>query len=76
VCSAWPPTWQGAERRRQAQGAAGFGPARSADALADVLAQAIEHVEAGGVAVVDVRVEPGYTPAMVASLNRHAGETA
>lgn len=59
-----------------AQGAAGFGPVRSADALAKVLAQAIEHVEAGGVAVVDVRVEPGYTPAMVASLNRHAGETA
>lgn len=59
-----------------AQGAAGFGPVRSADALAEVLAQAIEHVEAGGVAVVDVRVEPGYTPAMVASLNRHAGEKA
>jgi acetolactate synthase-1/2/3 large subunit len=57
-----------------AQGARGFGPVKSADALEAVLAEAIAHVEAGGVAVVDVRVEPGYTPAMVASLNRHAGE--
>ena len=57
-----------------AQGAAGFGPVKSADELADVLARAIAHVEEGGVAVVDVRVEPGYTPAMVAALNRHAGE--
>jgi acetolactate synthase I/II/III large subunit len=57
-----------------AQGAAGFGPVKSADELEAVLVEAIAHVEAGGVAVVDVRVEPGYTPAMVASLNRHAGE--
>lgn len=57
-----------------AQGAAGFGPVKSADELIAVLAEAMAHVEAGGVAVVDVRVEPGYTPAMVASLNRHAGE--
>jgi thiamine pyrophosphate-dependent acetolactate synthase large subunit-like protein len=56
------------------QGAAGFGPVKSADELEDVLSQALAHVEAGGVAVVDVRVEPGYTPAMVASLNRHAGD--
>lgn len=58
----------------RAQGAAGFGPVKSADQLEQVLAEALAHVEAGGVAVVDVRVEPGYTPAMVASLNRHAGE--
>jgi acetolactate synthase-1/2/3 large subunit len=57
-----------------AQGARGFGPVKSADELADVFSHAIAHVEAGGVAVVDVRVEPGYTPAMTASLNRHAGE--
>jgi thiamine pyrophosphate-dependent acetolactate synthase large subunit-like protein len=57
-----------------AQGAAGFGPVKSADELVAVLSRAVAHVEAGGVAVVDVRVEPGYTPAMVASLNRHAGE--
>lgn len=57
-----------------AQGAAGFGPVKSADELAEVFARAIAHVEEGGVAIVDVRVEPGYTPAMTASLNRHAGE--
>jgi acetolactate synthase-1/2/3 large subunit len=58
----------------EAQGAAGFGPVKSADQLVDVFAKALAHVEGGGVAVVDVRVEPGYTPAMTASLNRHAGE--
>lgn len=58
----------------QAQGAKGFGPVKSADALEVVFAEALAHVAAGGVAVIDVRVEPGYTPAMVASLNRHAGE--
>ena len=58
----------------EAQGAAGFGPLKSADQLVEVFAKALAHVEAGGVAVVDVRVEPGYTPAMTASLNRHAGE--
>jgi acetolactate synthase I/II/III large subunit len=58
----------------EAQGAAGFGPVKSADQLVEVFAKALAHVEAGGVAVVDVRVEPGYTPAMTASLNRHAGE--
>lgn len=57
-----------------AQGAAGFGPIKSADELTKVFAKALAHVDAGGVAVVDVRVEPGYTPAMTASLTRHAGE--
>ena len=36
------------------------------------LANAVNAVEAGKVAVVDVRVEPGYTPAMTASLTRSA----
>ena len=58
----------------QAQGAVGFGPVKSADQLVEVFVNALAHVESGGVAVVDVRVEPGYTPAMTASLNRHAGE--
>ena len=34
--------------------------------------QAIAAVEAGGVAVVDVRIEPGYTPAMSAAVARSA----
>ena len=37
--------------------------------LAAVFAQAIAAVEQGGVAVVDVRVEPGYTPAMTAAVS-------
>src|SRR6185295_1974030 len=48
----------------RAQGAAGFGPVDDAGKLASVFAQAIAAVEQGRVAVVDVRVEPGYTPAM------------
>ena len=34
-----------------------------------MLAEAIAVVEAGGVAVVDARVEPGYTPAMTAAVS-------
>jgi thiamine pyrophosphate-dependent acetolactate synthase large subunit-like protein len=52
----------------RSQGALGVGPLQSADALADAFREAVAHVDAGGVAVVDVITEPGYTPAMVASL--------
>jgi thiamine pyrophosphate-dependent acetolactate synthase large subunit-like protein len=48
----------------RAQGALGLGPITSYDELAPAYAQAIATVEQGGVAVVDVRVEPGYAPAM------------
>jgi len=49
-----------------AQGARGFGLIEDAAALARAIREAIAVVDAGGVAVVDVRVEPGYTPAMAA----------
>ena len=55
----------------RAQGAAGFGPVYDGADLPEVFAAAIRAVEAGGVAVVDVRVAPGYTPAMAAALTRH-----
>jgi thiamine pyrophosphate-dependent acetolactate synthase large subunit-like protein len=56
----------------RAQGATGIGPiARRAD-LAGACAEAIAAVDRGAVAVVDVRVEPGYTPAMTAALTRSA----
>jgi thiamine pyrophosphate-dependent acetolactate synthase large subunit-like protein len=42
------------------QGATGIGPVRRPDELVRVLRGAIETVEAGGVVLVDVRVEPGY----------------
>ena len=54
----------------RAQGAEGFGPVRDMAELDSVFAAAIAVVEAGGVAVVDVRVEPGYTPAMATALTR------
>jgi thiamine pyrophosphate-dependent acetolactate synthase large subunit-like protein len=49
----------------QAQGAAGFGPVEDAAALPGIFAEAVAVVRAGGVAVVDVRVMPGYAAAMV-----------
>src|SRR4051812_5423831 len=53
----------------RAQGARGFGPVDDVRRLEPMLAEAIAVVEAGGVAVVDVRVAPGYTPAMTAAVS-------
>ena len=44
------------------QGAEGFGPIRRPDELVRALRAGIDCVAGGGVAVVDVRVEPGYAP--------------
>jgi thiamine pyrophosphate-dependent acetolactate synthase large subunit-like protein len=52
-----------------AQGARGFGPVEDVSKLAPAFAEALHAVEAGGVAVVDVRVAPGYTPAMTAAVS-------
>lgn len=54
----------------RAQGAHAFGPVEATGDLAAVFEQAIAAVEAGGVAVVDARVEPGYTAAMTAAMTR------
>ncbi|MGH6672122.1 MAG: thiamine pyrophosphate-binding protein [Xanthobacteraceae bacterium] len=54
----------------RAQGAVGFGPVTKPEDLAGVLQKAIAEVDAGKVAVVDVRVEPGYTPVMTAAMTR------
>jgi thiamine pyrophosphate-dependent acetolactate synthase large subunit-like protein len=54
----------------RAQGAQGFGPVNAIANLASTLAKAIAAVEAGAVAVVDVRVEPGYTAATTAAMTR------
>ena len=53
----------------RAQGAAGFGPVEDVGQLAATFAEAIKAVEQGAVAVVDVRVAPGYTPAMTAAVS-------
>lgn len=55
-----------------AQGAQGFGPVQDQSQLAAALEAAIAAVEAGAVAVVDVRVEPGYAPSMTAVMTRKA----
>jgi len=54
----------------RAQGAQGFGPVTKATNLGAVFAKAIAAVEAGAVAVVDVRVEPGYAAAVTAAMTR------
>jgi thiamine pyrophosphate-dependent acetolactate synthase large subunit-like protein len=54
----------------RAQGATAFGPVKNASELLVRLEEAIQAVEGGGVAVVDVWVEPGYTPAMTAALTQ------
>ena len=54
----------------RAQGAVGFGPITDGAALADAFSSAIAAVEGGNVAVVDVRVAPGYAPAAAAGLFR------
>jgi thiamine pyrophosphate-dependent acetolactate synthase large subunit-like protein len=53
----------------RAQGALGFGPIEDAGKLGATFAEAIAAVEQGQVAVVDVRVAPGYTPAMTAAVS-------
>jgi len=53
----------------RAQGALGFGPIEDASQLAGTFAKAVAAVEQGQVAVVDVRVAPGYTPAMTAAVS-------
>ena len=54
----------------RAQGAVGFGPITKSADLVAALEKAIAAVDAGGVAVVDVRVEPGYTANMTAAMTR------
>jgi thiamine pyrophosphate-dependent acetolactate synthase large subunit-like protein len=54
------------------QGAGGWGPIRRPEELVRTLRAAIDHVDGGGVALVDVRVEPGYAPAMAAAITRGA----
>jgi thiamine pyrophosphate-dependent acetolactate synthase large subunit-like protein len=54
----------------RAQGAQGFGPVTAIGDLGPTFAKAIAAVEAGALAVVDVRVEPGYTTAMTALMTR------
>ena len=53
----------------RAQGAVGFGSIEDVSQLGGTFTKAIAAVEQGQVAVVDVRVAPGYTPAMTAAVS-------
>ena len=52
----------------RAQGALGFGPVKEIADLPKVYAEAIAAVEAGNVAVIDVHIEPGYSPGVAAAM--------
>ena len=52
----------------RAQGVDAFGPVTAREGLDIAMRDAIAAVEAGRFAVVDVQVEPGYTPAMTAGV--------
>jgi thiamine pyrophosphate-dependent acetolactate synthase large subunit-like protein len=54
----------------RAQGAQGFGPVTKPGDLVSTFVQAIAAVERGAVAVVDVRVEPGYSAVTTAAMLR------
>jgi thiamine pyrophosphate-dependent acetolactate synthase large subunit-like protein len=54
----------------RSQGAQGFGPVRRTEDLVATFEQAIAAVERGAVAVVDVRVEPGYSAVVTAAMLR------
>jgi thiamine pyrophosphate-dependent acetolactate synthase large subunit-like protein len=54
----------------RAQGAVGFGPITKTTDLVPTFEKAIAAVEAGQVAVVDVRVEPGYSAVTTAAMLR------
>jgi thiamine pyrophosphate-dependent acetolactate synthase large subunit-like protein len=54
----------------RSQGALGFGPVTKASELVTTFEQAIAAVERGEVAVVDVRVEPGYSAVTTAAMLR------
>ncbi|MAM61381.1 MULTISPECIES: thiamine pyrophosphate-binding protein [Maritimibacter] len=54
----------------RAQGAEAFGPVDRMEDLGEVFAEAIAAVGRGSVAVVDVRVRPGYSEAMAAGMTQ------
>jgi hypothetical protein len=53
------------------QGAKGYGPVRTADALAAAIEQGVADVRAGALAVIDARVAPEYSRAVSSALMRH-----
>jgi len=59
-----------------AQGATGFGPVTRMEELDGIFRQAMAVVDNGGVAVVDVRIEPGYPDPTSRARRRPSGNSA
>jgi len=57
------------------QGAKGYGPVRTVDALEAAIAQGVADVRAGAVAVIDVRVAAEYSRTVSSALMRHIPAT-
>jgi len=55
------------------QGLKGFGPVNAPESLHETFLEAVECVKQGHACVVDVRITPGYSPAMTAGLLRSSG---
>jgi len=53
------------------QGAKGYGPVRTIEALEAAIAQGVADVKAGAVAVIDARVAPEYSRSVSSALMRH-----
>jgi hypothetical protein len=53
------------------QGAKGYGPVRTVEALDAAIAQGVADVKAGAVAVIDARVAPEYSRSVSSALMRH-----
>ena len=53
------------------QGAKGYGPVRTVEALEDAIAQGVADVRAGAVVVIDARVAPEYSRSVSSALMRH-----
>ena len=56
----------------RAQGCVGIGPVTEPKKLVEALSQGIAAVREGKPCVIDVRVDPGYDPAMTAAMQRVA----
>lgn len=56
----------------RAQGLVGYGPITDVEELNDVMATAVAQVRSGASVVVDVVIDPGYSPAMSAGLTRES----
>jgi thiamine pyrophosphate-dependent acetolactate synthase large subunit-like protein len=53
------------------QGAKGYGPVRTVNALEGAIAQGVADVKAGAIAVIDARVAPEYSRSVSSALMRH-----